>query len=283
LKKIALFGKGYWGSRIKNYIPEFFNLKYIINSKFDKNIIWNDKEIEAVIITTPIETHYEVAKEALEHNKNVYIEKPITLREDEALELVEIAQKNKLKIGVEYTQQFSKSILKMIELLPKIGELEFLEISTKHLGRFLKFNVYWLLASHHLSVLDMIIDISKLDFKFEDHIYNNSICTSGSILFDCGRIDVSTNYPGKEMYINLYGKNGTIKYNPLSTNTIEMTIYNKKYKALPKTLTEEFVTYSFDEKNNLRLSIKYFRDLLNGTEISNIDTAIKITKILEGC
>ena len=281
--KIVLIGNGYWGSKIKKYIPEFFELKHIADSKFDKNIIWNDDEIDAVIIATPIETHYKIVKEALEHNKHVYVEKPITLKSNEAYELNGISMKKRLKIGLEYTQQFSNSLLVMYNnLLPKIGNLEYIEMSTKHLGRFMEHNVYWLLASHHLSVLNKFVDLDKLNFKFDDHINNNGVCTSGSIKFDMGRIDVSVNYPGKEMYINLYGDKGTIQYSPLSQDcTVKLTLYNKKYKALSDVLTEKSSQVWVDETNNLRYSIKYFKDLLEGWAESNIETAIKITEILE--
>ena len=286
--KTVLIGNGYWGSKLARYIPEYFDIVYIADSKFDRNIIWNSKDITSVIIATSINTHYEIAKKALENGKHVFIEKPVTLKYEEAIELREIARKNNLKIGVEYTQTFSPSIKKMISLLPNIGEVEYIEMSTKHLGRFMEYDVHWLLASHHLSILDMIMDLDNFIFQFNNHVYNwnyEDICTTGSILFYNsifhGRIDVSTNFPDKEMIINIYGENGTIKYNPYNFYSLSCTLYNKKYKALSDELTQKETMYRFDEKNNLRYAIQYFYNLLNDNEISNIDTAIKITKILE--
>lgn len=278
---VALIGNGYWGSKIKNYIPEFFELKYVANSKFNKNIIWNDSDIMGVVIATPIETHYEIIIKALFHNKHVFCEKPITISYQEANELKYISSKKGLCIGVDYVQTFSPSILEINKLMHHIGNIEYIEMDTKHLGRFMNFDVYWLLASHYLSVLDMFMDIDQINFKFEDHLYHNNLCTDGSILFDKGRINVSTNFPGKSMFIIFYGSKGTIKYSPLSEKSIRITLYNKTYKALPPELIIDDRYYHFDESNNLRYAMKYFKDLIEGNVESNIDRAIKITRILE--
>ena len=292
--KIALIGCGYWGSKIQEYIPEFFNLKYIADSEFNKNIIWNDKEVEAVIIATPINTHYDLTKEALLHDKHVLVEKPITMNSKEARELVELANQKNLKLAVEYTQTFSPAIIKAANIVNsntlKIGKLQYIEMSTKHLGRFLDYDVFWLLASHHLSILSMFVDILSKDmsFRFRNIMFNEDLCTTGSILFENikedfkGKIDVSLNFPGKEMLINLYGDKGTLKYNPLADKSLELTLYNKKMGALPSGLIEYFTTFGkYDEYNNLKFSIQYFSDLIYGYELSNIEVAVKITDILE--
>lgn len=280
MDKIALIGNGYWGSKIKRYIPEFFDLEYVANSKFDKNTIWRDKEINSVIVATPIETHYEIIKEALQNGKHVFSEKPITLYTDQAEELKQLATDNGLFVGVNYTQTFSCLIIESLKWINKIGTIEYIEMSTKHLGRFMNFDVYWLLASHHLSVLNMFINLDDLVFEFEDHLFNNSLCTTGSVLFNKGRIDVSTNFYGKEMLINFYGAYGSIKYRPIE-DKLEIILYNKKYKLLPNELIEKKLIVKFDESNNLRYAIKYFKDLINNKIESNIESAIKITKILE--
>ena len=78
---IALIGYGYWGSKLYHYLKENqnFNLKYVyaLSKKDcpefikDINLIWKDKSVKAVVIATPIETHYALVKEALLHHKNV--------------------------------------------------------------------------------------------------------------------------------------------------------------------------------------------------------------------
>lgn len=279
--KLALIGKGTWGNIIKKYIPEN-ELKYFVGSKFDKNIIWNDPEIDGVIIATPIDTHFSIAEEAMENGKNVYIEKPITLNSEDAIDLKNIAMENNVKIGVDYTQTFSPSINKAQWAIKQIGKIEYIEMCSKQLGKFTEHNVYNVLGSHHLSVLNMFMNIDDLDFAFKDHIYNNlNICTTGSIIFPLGRIDVSLNYPGKEFYINAYGSDGTMTTDLTKDTPLKIILYKQDMYKSSNLLIHTKDEYSLNEKDNIKYSISYFKRLIGGITKSNIDIAIKVTEILE--
>jgi len=286
MNRVALIGKGYWGSKIIKYIPKYFDLVIAADSKTDLNIIWNDKSIHSVIIVTPIQTHYELTKKALLAGKNVFVEKPITLKYEEAKELAELAQERNLKIAVEYTQMFSKG-LDYIQS-QDIGEIEFIEMSTKHLGRFMNYDVFWLLASHHLSVLPRFFSLYELDFSFKEYMYYDGKCTNGSI--ECiskidkkfkARLDVSLNFYQKEFCVNVYGSKGFARYDTTNSIPVSIVRYDKKYSALPDEMIKSKQNIAFDEMNNLNNSIGYFKDLLDDKVESNIDDAIRITQILE--
>lgn len=283
--KIGIIGKGYWGSKVINYIDEYFDCKYYIgNNKQDLNTLMSDTSVKNVMIITPIETHYNLCKLSLNHNKNVFCEKPITLYTEQANELKEMAESNGLKFAVEYTHTFSKSIKKMRSChINKYGSVNYYEMNSKHLGRFMEHNVYWLLASHFLAVLDMFEDLDNFNFRSMDRLYYNDVCTTGTIEFEKGRIETSINYIGKDSNIVFYFQNATAIYNPLfpSNKTLRIIEYNNKYKALSSELINKESYMGFDESNNLRYAIKYFYDLINSDVKSNIDTAIKITHILE--
>jgi len=279
MRSVALIGCGYWGKKLIKYIKNWFQLDYIIDSTSDKNVMLRDSNVESVIIATPIDTHYEIAKEAILHGKNVFVEKPITLHENEAIELKELAKKESVKIGVEYTQTFSRNI----RMVYDIGRVGFMEMTTKHLGRFMDYDVYWLLASHQLSVLSMFWDLEKLEYEFIDCVFHDKLCTTGSIVcrYDgkpVARIDVSLNYHGKEFSINFYGDGFSVKYNP--EKDLEWTKYKYTEKALPNELITGTASGGINEKDNLNYAMEYFHDLLSGREDSNVDTAIKITRIL---
>jgi predicted dehydrogenase len=260
---IALIGNGYWGSKILKYAKDQFNVKYVITSKDSLKNPLEDKEVKAAIIATPIETHYHISKKFLKENKHVLIEKPITLYRSEAVALQKLAEEKNLKIGVNYVLCFSEAVRFMISNLAVIGSIEHIHMSTKHLGRYMAYDVFWLLASHHLSILANIIDLSKTKFRFKKYIYKDNLCTTGAIEFFLGRIDVSTDFPGKELFIHIYGKDGIMKYEPLSDNPLKIILHNKEYKKLP----EELITYTSgtfysDESNNLRNSMKFFQNLI---------------------
>lgn len=287
MKKAALIGKGYWGTIVQRYIPKYFDLKYIADSTFDLETIWNDEEVEAVIIVTPVETHYPLTKAAILHGKHVFVEKPVTTKYEEALELEELAKEKNRHICVEYTQTFSQSIQKIASMV-KAGEpVKYIEMSVKHLGRFLTHDVYWLLASHQLSILGMIYDLKKFSFHNIDHLYYKDLCTTGTINFESaeydvkGRIEVSINFPGKEIYAHFYSGNTTIKYEPQTDHSVKFIRYNNIFHALPPELTEEKKQFQFDERNNLQHAMAYFRDVLDGKAESNMPMSMEITKILE--
>ena len=299
---VALIGNGYWGGKIERYVTEHLALTCVADTHTDlRREVW-DTDVNGVIIATPIETHYELTKQALLHGKHVLVEKPITTDVGQAIELKELAERRGLKIGVEYTQSFSPAVLKAAEEIEKIGKLRFVEMSTKHLGRFYDSDVYWVLASHHLSILALFIPLEAVQCKFDNQVlYEGDVgrCTTGSIGFECktwdaiggeevdvrGRVDVSLNFPGKEMMATFYGDNGTLKYNPVDGPSLQLTLYNRKPLALPDELTEAQEEWRYDEMNSLQYSLAYFKDLMEGNAVSNLETAIQITRLLSdrGC
>ncbi len=283
-----MIGVGYWGSKLKRYIEENknINLKYICNSSFNLNQVWNDKSVTAVVVATPNETHYKIVKTALLNNKNVLSEKPLTLRTKECEELKSLSEKKKLVLHTEYTYTFSKALNKAVEWVEegKIGQLLSVEMNIKHLGRFGGGSVYWLLGSHMLSVLDMFVPLRELDFSRKDLVVNEGEVETGIIMFDGkihGQIIISLNYVSKDVNIILYGEYGTIIYNPLIQPVLQVTTYKRLKWTIYDKLPKKTETLARDEGNNLQYSIESFYSILKGEEKSNIETAVEITRILE--
>jgi predicted dehydrogenase len=296
MKKIncALIGVGYWGSKLKKYIEANlnFNLKYFCDSKFNLNKIWDDNSITAVIIATPNNTHYEIVKSALLNNKNVLSEKPLALSNKECVELKELSEDKKLVLFTQYTFTFSRALQKAFEWFKnrKIGDLLGIEMNVKHLGRFGGENVYWLLGSHMLSVLDMFISLKDLSFNRRDIVIYNSKIETGTIEFDSirtelnihGQITVSLNCPFKEIIVILYGEYGTIVYNPLAyPKPLQLTTYKRIKWTTQDDIPQKVESYIGDEKNNLKYAIETFYDVLSGNKESNLETAVEVSRILE--
>jgi predicted dehydrogenase len=294
---IAQIGYGYWGKKLYRYLSadKKLFLKYVCdfslqnNGKFinNLNIILEDKNIKAVVIATPIDTHYELVKKVLLSGKSVLSEKPLVLKLKEALELEKIADKKKLLLLTEFTYTFSKAVEKAKKIIDSgaIGKIESMELSLKYAGRFLKQNVYWLLAPHLLSILDVFVPLESLNFKKIDFIKHENRTETGLILFRnkevSGKITVSLNSPDKEMRVIIYGQKGTLVYSSMAEPALKFTCY-KKTESVPgdKLITKE-KSFFINEKNNLKLAVDYFYKALNKQVKSNIDRAILITKILE--
>lgn len=169
--KLALIGGGYWGKNlirefnklnvldticeinenlINNYIKEYPNL----NITKDWNNILINKDITAVCIALPAEMHYIFAKNALLADKDVYVEKPITLNVNEAEELLLLAKEKNKILMVGHLLHYHPAIIKIKELLPTLGEIKQIISNRLNLGIFrIQENVLWSFAPHDISVI----------------------------------------------------------------------------------------------------------------------------------
>jgi len=285
----ALIGYGYWGSKLKRYLEENRNiyLKYMCNSKFNLDTVWQDDQISAVVLATPNDTHYQLTKTALLHNKHILSEKPLSLKTTECEELKEIAREKNLLILVEYTYTFSKALQHTQQIVKEgeIGKILGIEMAVRHLGRFGGGSVYWLLGSHMLSVLDMFLSLNQATFERKDLVTNNGAIETGIIYFKnkdvSGQIVVSLNYPEKETKIIIYGVNGTITYNPESTTPLQIDKYQRIRWTVASKLPREHKEFQYDESNNLRFAVEQFVESIAQRDEGNIDRAINVTRILE--
>jgi predicted dehydrogenase len=109
---------------------------------------------------TPVWTHYELAKAALENGKHVFVEKPFTSNSAQAEELIALAEKKNLKIMVDHTFLFTGAVRKIRQLLDEnaLGKLYYYDSTRVNLGLFQHdVNVIWDLAPHDLSIMDHVI------------------------------------------------------------------------------------------------------------------------------
>ncbi len=177
---IAVIGVGYWGPNIiRNFV---FNLntqvwlacdvnpgrlEYIkglypsIETTTDAKEVINNSEIDLVAICTPVHTHYDLAKSALEAGKHVLIEKPMTSSVKEAEELVNLAEKKQLKLFVDHTFVFTGAVRKIKELIRsgEVGDLYYFDSVRVNLGLFQHdVNVIWDLAPHDISIMHYLLE-----------------------------------------------------------------------------------------------------------------------------
>jgi predicted dehydrogenase len=117
-------------------------------------------DIDAVAIVTPVWTHFELAKTALESGKHVFVEKPFTSTAAEAEELIELAARKNLQIMVDHTFLFGGAVRKIRELVDNgtLGSLYYFDSTRVNLGLFQHdVSVVWDLAPHDLSIMDYLL------------------------------------------------------------------------------------------------------------------------------
>ncbi len=176
--KVGVIGLGYWGpnlvrnfsaqKNVKNVVvfdqrqerSEFVKTKFpsVVLAENSENLIRSD--VDAVVIATPVETHYPLAKRALENGKHVWVEKPFTATSAQAEELIEIADKKNLRIFVDHTFIYTGAVRKMKEIVSagELGKILHFDSVRINLGLFQKdINVIWDLAPHDLSIMNYVL------------------------------------------------------------------------------------------------------------------------------
>src|SRR5438876_1395944 len=117
-------------------------------------------EIDAVAVVTPVSTHFDLAKVALENGKHVFIEKPFTSTTQQAEELIELAERKNLRIMVDHTFLFTGAVRKIRQLIEEgvLGDLYYYDSTRVNLGLFQHdISVIWDLAPHDFSIMDHVI------------------------------------------------------------------------------------------------------------------------------
>jgi predicted dehydrogenase len=117
-------------------------------------------DIDAVAVVTPVWTHFELAKAALENGKHVFVEKPFTSTAEQAEQLIDLAIAKNLQIMVDHTFLFTGAVKKIRQLIDEgaLGNLYYYDSTRVNLGLFQHdVNVIWDLAPHDLSIVDDLI------------------------------------------------------------------------------------------------------------------------------
>lgn len=172
---IGVIGYGYWGPNlVRNFVglegarvrtvadllkDKLQKIKKIyptINLTTSINDIFSDKTVDAVVIATPISTHYKLAKEALNCGKHVLVEKPLAFSSRQVKELIKLAKQKDKILMVDHTFIYCAAVQKIKQLVDghKLGKINYLDSTRINLGLVQKdANVLWDLAAHDLSIL----------------------------------------------------------------------------------------------------------------------------------
>ncbi|HZU22600.1 MAG TPA: Gfo/Idh/MocA family oxidoreductase, partial [Terriglobales bacterium] len=176
--KVAQVGCGYWGQNLIRNFSEVDEAQVVVacdayapslariqkrypgvqgESSFDA--VLNNPNVDAVVLATPVSTHFDFARRALLAGKHVLVEKPMTTTGDEALELIDIADRKNLKLMVDHTFLYTSAVRRMKKLVDsgELGDLLYFDSVRINLGLVQSdTNVIWDLAPHDLSIMDYL-------------------------------------------------------------------------------------------------------------------------------
>jgi len=176
---IGVIGFGYWGPNLVRNFHEMPDSRVLAVSdlRMDRlalaasrypgiTIAQNPADliqspaIDAVVIATPVSTHFDLARQALKAGKHVLVEKPLAMTTEQSWRLIEEAEKRRLVLLVDHTFVYTGSVRKMRELIESgdVGDLYYYDSVRVNLGLFQHdVNVLWDLAVHDLSIMDHLL------------------------------------------------------------------------------------------------------------------------------
>ena len=316
---VGIIGYGYWGPNIARNFNACKDVKLIsicdlsekrlhfaesnypfIKGYSDPKDLISSNEIDVVAVVTPVFTHYELAKLALENGKHIFVEKPFTSNAAQGEELLNLAEKKNLKIMVDHTFLFTGAVRKMREIIDsgELGSLFFYDSVRVNLGLFQHdINVIWDLAPHDFSIMNYLIDkepISVSAFGTEHFGLGLEEVAYIAVQFDDGFIaHFHCNWlsPVKVRRTLISGDRKMLVWDDLSSDE-KVKIYDKGVKIKnTEGIHKLLVSYRsgdvhvphIDNTEALKLEVDYFVECLekNQKPFNDGEAGLKVVKMLE--
>lgn len=319
---VGFVGYGYWGPNlVRNFVDQpsatavavcdgrESRLALVrkrhpqIATTTDFNDLLRQPGVDAVVIATPANTHFDLAWRALQHGKHVLVEKPLASTSEECARLMDEAARRRLVLMVDHTFVYTGAVRKMHELVSsgQLGEIYYYDSVRVNLGLFQHdVNVLWDLAVHDLSILDRLIatPVSAVSATGMSHVpgrpENIAYLT---LFFECntiGHIHVNWLAPVKIRQTLLGASERMLVYNDLDT-VHKLMVYDKgitlNSNANPEVLYQALVGYrtgdmwapKVDDVEALAVEARHFLSCVEKQEepITGGQTGLRVVRILE--
>ena len=304
--KIGIVGVGRWGKNIANTIVNFEDIELCCVTSSNPNIydfipdgccVYEEWEkmltypnLDGIIVSTPPNTHYEIAKSALVKKIPVLVEKPLTLNRKEALSLKKISIKNNTLLMTEFTQVFSPKFKELKNSLNLIGVINKIYTEAFNFGPIRKETpVLWDWGSHELSILISLLNQTP-EFikatKTSQKINNIGDASTWEIVCNFKNKITSVSKIGnicsKKRKISVIGSKGIMILDDLSEYPLKFYEGQKLNNLADKEVNLISVE---NKKKPLYEALFNFFNCIRNEEINHwsLDLGVKVTELLEQC
>ncbi len=314
----GVIGYGYWGPNIVRNLVNLDGSRVLaiaeispaararaekaypgIKTTSEASEVIQSPEIDAIAVVSPVWTHYELTKAALENGKHVFVEKPFTSNAAQAQELIELALKKNLKIMVDYTFLFTGAVRKISQLLNDgaLGKLYYYDSTRVNLGLFQHdINVLWDLAPHDLSIMDHLLKASPeaVVATGQGHLNGHEDVAYMTLYFPenvIAHINVNWLSPVKVRTTLIGGEKRMLVWNDLEADE-KVKVYDKGvnitsregvYELLVSYRSGDMWSPQLEQVEALRNELSYFVECIsNGQEPFNNGCAgLRVVQMLE--
>ncbi len=316
--RIGVIGYGYWGPNILRNLHGLDSAKVVgvcdVNPEAQKRAkhafpdvpfssdpseMLRSPSVDAVAIVTPVWSHFELAKAALENGKHVFVEKPFTSNVVQAEELIELAEKRNLRIMVDHTFLFTGAVKKIRQLIDQgeVGDLYYYDSTRVNLGLFQHdIDVIWDLAPHDLSIMDYLIhnEPEAVVATGEAHLNSHADVAYLTVYFPektIAHINVNWLSPVKVRTTLIGGEKKMLVWNDLEADEkvkvydkgVQMTSQEGVYDLLVSYRSGDMWAPKIEQTEALKVELKYFLDCIENDQKPFNDgvAGLRVIKLLE--
>jgi len=308
---VAVVGCGYWGRNLVRNFAQLHALGWICDASEQalaaqarlypeartltryEDVLAND-EITAVVIAAPAALHYACAKDAILAGKDVFVEKPLALRYQEGVELVELAKQHGRILMVGHILEYHPAVKMLEDLVAQgeLGDLLYIYSNRLNLGKVRQEeNILWSFAPHDISVITSLVGSAPTQVMATGGAYLQSAIddvTVTNLTFDGGvraHIFVSWLHPYKEQRLVVIGQKKMAVFDD-AVREGKLKLYDKgiEWKSgLPVPRQTAETTLFFEEAEPLRLECQHFLDRIQDRQrpLTDGENALRVLKTLE--
>lgn len=316
--RFGVVGYGYWGPNIVRNLTALEQCDLVsvcdINAKAlrraqqaypavhvttDFTEVVTATDIDAVAIVTPVWTHFELAKAALESGKHVFVEKPFTSTSAQAEQLIALAAEKNRQIMVDHTFLFSGAVRKIQELVDNgtLGPLYYFDSTRVNLGLFQHdVSVVWDLAPHDLSIMDYLLGSQPEAVVATGGNHLNGLADMAFItVYFPGNLTAHINVnwlsPVKVRTTLIGGRDKMLVWNDLEPDEkikvydkgVDITTGEGVYDALVSYRSGDVWAPKVDATEALKLELGYFADCIRDgkTPSNDGEAGLRVVRLLE--
>jgi predicted dehydrogenase len=316
--KFAVIGYGYWGPNVVRNLVSLEDSQVVmiadnssaarqraqkaypgIEITADAADVISSHKIDTVAIITPVRTHYELTKAALDNGKHVFVEKPFTSNTAQAEELITLAERKNLTIMVDHTFLFTGAVRKIWQLLDEgtLGKLYYYDSTRVNLGLFQHdINVLWDLAPHDLSIMDYLLKASPeaVVATGQKHLNGHEDVAYMTLYFPdnvIAHINVNWLSPVKVRTTLLGGEKRMLVWNDLEADEkvkvydkgVDVTSHEGVYDLLVNYRSGDMWAPQLEQVEALRQELTYFGECISNGQAPLNDgyAGLRVVKMLE--
>ena len=306
--RIAVIGCGYWGKNLVRNFNQLGSLSMVVDATpegRERSIelapgVPVEAEVEAairsgakgIVIATPAETHYTLARQALEAGKDVFVEKPLALTYEQGAHLVGLAKRSGRILMVGHVLEYHPAIVKMLELVRNgdLGKIRYIYSNRLSLGKIRREeNILWSFAPHDVAVILSLTGTMPFEVVACGGAYvqpNIADVTVTNLLFDNGvraHIHVSWLHPFKEQRLVVIGSRKMASYDDVSKRLVLYDQHVEWQEGQPIPVKGNGEEVSFPDDEPLRQECQAFLDAINSRQQPKTDgrSGLRVLSVLQ--